>query len=199
MLSCRRGRVTQGRTHSGRDEGARPGMGRSDDRLAGGRAFMRFRAALHFLALALVLNILSGCGWRWSGAVPEIRPCPPGDVVCTARSQIGRPYRFGGHSPESGFDCSGFTWWVYHQHGINLPRQSFDQATVGRSVSTEELKAGDLVFFEERQKGASHVGIYSGQGRFIHCPSSGGHVREERFSDRHWRQHYLGACRILPY
>jgi murein DD-endopeptidase len=198
MLLCRKGRVVPGRAHSGRHE-RRVGDGPARRSSAGGRGFMRLRLALHFLAFVLVLNLLSGCGGRGMHTVTEVRPCPPGDVVCTARSQIGRPYRFGGLSPDSGFDCSGFTWWVYHQHGINLPRQSFDQSTVGRKILAEELKQGDLVFFEERQKGASHVGIYSGQDRFIHCPSSGGGVREERFSDRHWRHHYLGACRILPY
>lgn len=159
---------------------------------------MRLAHAAYFLVLVLVLGLCAGCGGLRLDAVPEMRPCPPGDVVCTARSQIGRPYRFGGLSPDSGFDCSGFTWWVYHQHGVNLPRQSQDQAAFGLPVSPEELLPGDLVFFEERRKGASHVGLYSGRDRFIHCPSSGGRVREERFSDRYWRRHYLGACRVLP-
>jgi cell wall-associated NlpC family hydrolase len=98
----------------------------------------------------------------------------------------------------TGFDCSGFTHWVFMQHGITLPRQSFDQYQLGQQVKVGKLRAGDLVFFEIEKKGASHVGIYVDRGRFIHCSSTGGSVKEEDLNERYWQKHFLGARRLLP-
>jgi cell wall-associated NlpC family hydrolase len=108
---------------------------------------------------------------------------------------MGVPYHAGGTSPATGFDCSGFTQWVCWQHGIFLPRQSFEQYQVGQPVRGDQLQQGDLVFFEIEQKGASHVGIYEARGWFIHCSSPGGRVREDHLSEKYWRKHYLGARR----
>jgi cell wall-associated NlpC family hydrolase len=103
-----------------------------------------------------------------------------------------------GASPQTGFDCSGFTRWVYLQHGVTLPRQSFDQYRTGAAVDKGELRSGDLVFFDIDKKGASHVGIYSGRGSFLHCSSPGGRVREDGIEEAYWQDHYLGARRVLP-
>jgi cell wall-associated NlpC family hydrolase len=119
-------------------------------------------------------------------------------MVAVARSQLGKPYVAGGASPETGFDCSGFTCWVYNQYGIPLPRRSYDQFNIGTKVSKDQLRAGDLVFFDVSRKGADHVGIYTGRRTFIHCPHSGAKVREDGFYDTYWQQHFIGACRILP-
>jgi murein DD-endopeptidase len=150
--------------------------------------------------VALVLLLLPGL--TRCGSSPAIRQVglaavDPHAVIATARTQLGIPYRPGGKSPQTGFDCSGFTSWVFVRHGLSLPRQSYDQFRIGQSVEAKALRAGDLVFFEVDKQGASHVGIYSGGGGFIHCSSSGGRVREDTLAEKYWRKHYLGARRIL--
>jgi cell wall-associated NlpC family hydrolase len=119
-------------------------------------------------------------------------------LIQTANTQLGIPYHAGGTTPNTGFDCSGFTSWVYQQLGVRLPRQSYDQFQVGQEVKGDRLRQGDLLFFEIGKRGASHVGIYVDHGRFIHCPSTGGVVREDQLGERYWHQHFLGARRILP-
>jgi murein DD-endopeptidase len=150
----------------------------------------------------LALPLLMLVGLTRCGSSPEIRrieleAVDPGALIGTARTQLGIPYRPGGKSPQTGFDCSGFTSWVFVQHGLILPRQSYDQFRIGQLVQRKKLRAGDLVFFEVDKKGASHVGIYSGRGTFIHCSSSGGRVREDGLAENYWQKHYLGARRVL--
>jgi murein DD-endopeptidase len=144
--------------------------------------------------LALVLN---GCaaGRAHPPSLPTAFEAVP--LIQTARSQLGAPYQAGGTSPQTGFDCSGFTQWVFQQQGIALPRQSFDQYQVGQPVKAEQLQQGDLIFFDIEKKGASHVGIYEARGWFIHCPSPGGRVREDNLSEKYWQKHFIGA-RHLP-
>ncbi|WP_066633889.1 C40 family peptidase [Desulfolucanica intricata] len=111
-------------------------------------------------------------------------------IVNTARNLLGRPYAWSGSTP-SGFDCSGFTYYVMRQHGISLPRTSFAQ--FGAGVSTSQPQPGDLVFFTTYQAGASHVGIYIGSGQFIHCSSARGQVMTSSLSDSYYKARYLGA------
>jgi cell wall-associated NlpC family hydrolase len=92
-----------------------------------------------------------------------------------ARRFIGVPYSYGGASPRSGFDCSGFVAFVYNHFGVTLPHYTFGQFEQGRRVSRDSLEPGDLVFFD----GGNHVGLYMGQDRFIHAPHSGARVRIE--------------------
>lgn len=142
--------------------------------------------------LALVVSACAGGRGRPSPVAldPELTP-----LIRTARSQLGVTYHPGGASPATGFDCSGFTQWVFRQHGIPLPRQTVDQYRAGEQVRGERLQQGDLVFFDIEKKGASHVGIYEASGWFIHCSSPGGQVREDYLAAKYWQQHYLGACR----
>lgn len=121
---------------------------------------------------------------------------PMGDrLIAVARQYIGTPYYYGGTSP-SGFDCSGFTQYVFSQVGINLQRTADAQFGQGRQVDSNTLKTGDLVFFSTYEAGPSHVGIYIGSGRFIHSGSSTG-VTVSSLSDGYWRGNYYGATRIL--
>jgi len=114
-----------------------------------------------------------------------------------ARSLIGAPYKYGGNSPESGFDCSGFVGHVFrHSAGIRLPRSTGEISRVGKAVRWNELRTGDLVFFNTLHRSFSHVGIYLGDDRFIHAPSNGGSVRVEYILDDYWRRNYNGARRI---
>lgn len=121
---------------------------------------------------------------------------PLGDrVVALARRQIGVPYAFGGTSPR-GFDCSGFTQYVYQQAGINLGRMADTQFEQGRRVDRNSLQLGDLVFFSTYEPGPSHVGIYAGNSRFIHSGSSTG-VTASSLQDGYWASRYIGAARVV--
>jgi cell wall-associated NlpC family hydrolase len=131
------------------------------------------------------------------------RPLLPGRQITidayalagTALSLRGTPYRNGGSDP-SGFDCSGFTQYVFAQYGVMLPRDVRAQFRVGTSVKPDELAAGDIVFFTTTEPGPSHVAIAIGGDQFVHAPSSSGVVRVEHLSSSYWSPRYLGARRI---
>lgn len=117
-------------------------------------------------------------------------------IVATAKQYIGVPYVWGGSSP-SGFDCSGFTQYVFNKHGIALPRTTDQQYKVGSYVSRSNLKVGDLVFLQNTyREGISHVGIYVGDGKMIHASSSKGIVISD-LSSSYYTKHYYGARRVL--
>lgn len=115
-------------------------------------------------------------------------------IVSTAMSYVGVPYVFGGTSP-SGFDCSGYIQYVFRNVGISLPRTADVQFNVGKPIPKAELRAGDLVFFETYEPGPSHVGIYLGNGKFIHASSYTGITVTNLDSD-YYRPKYLGARRL---
>lgn len=121
-------------------------------------------------------------------------------VVQLAYAQIGRPYVWGGASPETSFDCSGLVQWVYRQVGVNLPRTAQQQYNATTRVLPENLRPGDLVFFASTYPSAeliTHVGIYVGNGRMINAPTTGDVVREMPiFTDPYWAAHYAGAGRV---
>jgi len=119
-------------------------------------------------------------------------------LVETAREFIGVPYKWGGSSPDSGFDCSGLTMVVYRHNGLDLPRVAARQYQAGTPVPRDSLQKGDLIFFDTRDKGkVTHVGIYIGNGRFIHAPSSGRDVTRASLSSPYFRNRYLGARSYL--
>jgi cell wall-associated NlpC family hydrolase len=120
------------------------------------------------------------------------------ELVMQAMNFLGVPYRLGGSSAEQGFDCSGFTRYVFeHSIGLVLPRRAHEQATQAglAPVARHELKPGDLVFFNTMRRAFSHVGIYIGDGRFIHAPASGGEVRVEDMRAAYWTRRFNGARR----
>ncbi len=119
-------------------------------------------------------------------------------LVKTARNFIGVPYRWGGESPEKGFDCSGFTMAVYRLNGLMLPRSSWQQWNKGLPVTKGSLKKGDLVFFATNGRGkVSHVGIYVGKGKFIHAPGKGKQIKIDSLENSYFRTRYVGAKRYL--
>jgi cell wall-associated NlpC family hydrolase len=118
-------------------------------------------------------------------------------LVGTALALRGAPYRNGGADPK-GFDCSGFTQYVYAQYGLALPRSVRDQYQIGQSVSPKDLAPGDLVFFTTTDPGASHVAIAVGGDEFVHAPSSTGVVRVEHLSSSYWGPRVVGARRVAP-
>ncbi len=116
------------------------------------------------------------------------------ELVRTAHGFIGIPYRWGGESERSGFDCSGLTMVVYRQSGLNLPRVSRNQYQAGRKISPGSIQKGDLVFFATgNTRQVSHVGIYIGNGKFIHAPSTGRNVTIERMNNPYFRARFVGA------
>jgi len=121
------------------------------------------------------------------------------DLAFRALGLVGTPYRSAGSDPSVGFDCSGFVVYVYRDAlGMALPRSTGQQyALAAKSPGTRVLVTGDLVFFDTSGRGVSHVGIYVGEGRFVHAPNHGGRVRLDHLDDRYWKQRYLGARRVL--
>jgi cell wall-associated NlpC family hydrolase len=110
-----------------------------------------------------------------------------------------RSYRYGGNSPDTGFDCSGLVTHVFEQAwGVAVPRGTEAQSTVGRPVKLRELAPGDLVFYDTRGRPYSHVGIYLGDGNFVHAPRPGQRVRIESVNNPYWRTRFNGARRIDP-
>lgn len=133
----------------------------------------------------------------WPSVVPD-NPQAANDVLMRALGLVGTPYRYGGNTPEGGFDCSGLVTYVFRDVlDLRLPRTSRELAEVqGPKIAPAALAAGDLVFFGSRGS-VSHVGIYVGEGRFVHAPSSGGTVRLDHLDGPYWRDHYSGARRVL--
>jgi cell wall-associated NlpC family hydrolase len=113
----------------------------------------------------------------------------------TAMALRGTRYRDGGNGPD-GFDCSGFTQYVFGQHGLALPRDVKNQFGIGQPVIPAEIAPGDLIFFSTVGAGASHVGIALGGDAFIHAPSSAGVVRVEHLTSSYWSQRFVGARRV---
>jgi len=157
------------------------------------------------LALAIV-TITAACSsspprerdWSDAASPDGTASAAQRDVVRHALGYVGVPYRYGGDSAESGFDCSGLVWRVYRQAaGLRLPRDTYGISRKGIAIPPRELKPGDLVFFNTLKRPYSHVGIYLGKERFVHAPSSGGTVSVARISDRYWRQRYDGARRVV--
>ena len=120
------------------------------------------------------------------------------NIVQTAGRFIGTPYRWGGESARRGFDCSGLTMTVYRLNGLDLPRNSRAQFRSGTSIRKEDLQEGDLVFFAtDGLKRVSHVGVYTGGGRFIHAPGQGKRIRVASLSNGYFNRRYIGARRYF--
>lgn len=171
------------------------------------------RRLLRAACLALAAALAAGCGGNGvrspspAQAPPAQRHWPvvaPADpaaanaVTIRAIGLVGTPYRYGGNTPEGGFDCSGLVNYVFRDMlDVRLPRTTRDLfAWQGPRIKPEKLAAGDLVFFGSRG-GVTHVGIYVGEGRFVHAPSSGGTVRLDHLDGHYWRDHYSGSRRVL--
>jgi cell wall-associated NlpC family hydrolase len=163
----------------------------------------RIRAALCVVFVAL---LVSGCS-----TTPDIGPVgtqPPAesaqttakrnDVTFFALGLIDTGYRFGGKNPEAGFDCSGMVAYVFREAaGIQVSGSAADIAKRGKEIDRQELQPGDLVFFNTLGRSFSHVGIYIGDGRFVHAPSTNGKVRIDRMSNKYWAKRFEVARSYL--
>lgn len=159
------------------------------------------------IGLTLLAALLGACSAprpkpgplpRFTAPSPHHGEIGPNDILFRAIALVGTPYRYGGNTPESGFDCSGFVDYVFRDvAGIVLPRTVDDiDAINAPEVRREELNSGDLVFFRTSGRKVSHIGIYVGEGRFVHAPNEGGTVRLDRLDNVYWNAHYSGAKRI---
>ena len=128
--------------------------------------------------------------------LPEPGSSLPERAAHYAAQLVGRPYRYGGASPSTGFDCSGLVQWSYAQAGRKLPRSTDDQRVAAQRIRMSELRKGDLIFFDQEGKKNSHVGIYVGGGEFVHAPSSGKRVRRDRLDAPYWKQHISEVRRL---
>jgi len=154
-----------------------------------------FRSGVMLTLLLLSLQ-LAGCGskpYRPTGQVPERQ-----QIIAAARDMLGVPYRYGGTSPTRGFDCSGLVQYVYSQAGIEVPRTTGEQYRAAMPIKRQALRPGDVVFFRTHgRRFVTHVGIYLGEGEFIHAPSSGKQVSIDSLQDDYWRRHYTSGGRIF--
>jgi murein DD-endopeptidase len=157
-----------------------------------------------YLTLTLCLLILfamTGCDTS-----PYVRPqhtttaSPPIEAthsaVKTALAQLNRPYRYGGETPR-GFDCSGLIYYAYQRSGLAIPRTTAEQLRSSHTVALEEIAPGDLLFFRQRKRRASHVGLYVGDGRFIHASTSKQAVILSRLDSPYWINHLVVVGRYL--
>lgn len=117
-------------------------------------------------------------------------------VLLTARKMIGVDYAYGGHSPDTGFDCSGLVYYAHKVNGIQVPRTAAAQFRFADPVPRDALRPGDLMFFRTSGRKISHVGIYLGPGRFLHAPGTGKHVTVADHRSTYWRARFAGAGRV---
>ncbi|MDD4930068.1 MAG: C40 family peptidase [Gallionella sp.] len=156
----------------------------------------------YFITL-LCLTLLSACGT--TRQAPSVRPLPAprydeaqmNNLAIYAISLYDTPYQYGGKSRINGFDCSGFVQYVFQNTlGLQLPRTSSEMSRMGAPLGAAQLQPGDLVFFDTMHRPYSHVGIFVGENRFVHSPSSGKAIMMTRLTDKYWRTRYNGARRI---
>jgi cell wall-associated NlpC family hydrolase len=147
----------------------------------------------------LVAAVLLGAGCAGTPTVDEPRPAASdvrGPIVQLALSMVGVRYRYGGADPAAGFDCSGLVYYTFTSNGHAVPRTSQDQFNTAHKIPLVEAAEGDLVFFQDQER-LSHVGIYLGDGRFVHAPSSGGAVSVARLDAPYYQRHLVAVGRLL--
>jgi cell wall-associated NlpC family hydrolase len=151
-------------------------------------------------AACLIISIVAGfAGCSATPTTGNPRHATANDILFRAIGLVGTPYRYGGNTPVSGFDCSGLVDYVFREAaGIALPRtaEAISKIDAPR-VDRDDLRSGDIVFFHHRGRRISHVGIYVGNGRFVHAPNEGGTVRLDALNSPYWRDHFSGAKRVL--
>ncbi len=158
--------------------------------------YTRRRLALLLIVISSIGMMMAGCASVPATPVTVHVPDMGEKAANTAVAMIGRPYKYRGDSPE-GFDCSGLVRYSYLAAGLSVPHGTKPLRKVTRPVSFREIRKGDLLFFNERGKKNSHVGIYLEDDIFVHAPSSGGNVKKESLSDPHWKKSFVDARRFM--
>lgn len=166
------------------------------------------------LVCFLSINLLAGCSstppqQTWAAASPSLngaddkpiimprsQQSPTYSLIAIAHSMEGVRYHYGGISPRSGFDCSGFMYYIHQQIGVELPRTSVAQFRHTHPVSRQALRPGDMVFFGSRHGRITHVGLYLGSNRFIHAPGKGKYVSVSTLDHPYWQPRFVRGGRI---
>jgi murein DD-endopeptidase len=154
------------------------------------------------LALGCVLFAFSGCASvppapvASSGSTKPTAADPGNAAAALAAKMVGKPYKYGGSGPTA-FDCSGLVQYSFRHAGVTLPHNTVKQRAASRLVKVAELQRGDLLFFDQEGKKNSHVGIYLGNGKFVHAPSSGKSVRSDLLSNPYWKKHLSEVRRAV--
>ncbi|MDE2234799.1 MAG: C40 family peptidase [Gammaproteobacteria bacterium] len=166
--------------------------------LSARRPSRRFAAYVPVVAICLGM-LMVGCA-PWPQRPQPLSPTPAGEqqasrIVRLATAELGVPYRFGGDTPR-GFDCSGLVYYVFRHAGVRVPRTANEQLYASHPVSYRDLQPGDLVFFEIAGDAQLHVGIYIGNGEFIHAPETGQSVSIARLDDPYWKTRFDQAGRF---
>lgn len=154
---------------------------------------------IKLFSVLLLTSLLLGAPIRATatGGVPELTEADAAELILRSLGLLGIEYRLGGNTPASGLDCSGFVRHVYREAlGLTLPRRADEMSTIGTPLTRTQLKPGDLVFFNTLGRPFSHVGLYMGEGRFVHAPSTGNVIRVEPLSARYWAQRFEGGRRV---
>lgn len=149
--------------------------------------------ATRLAGLSLIAALATGCSSTPDLSNAQARVQERATQV--AVSMVGKPYHYGGNTPQRGFDCSGLVQYSYRRAGVRLPHGTDYLRRRSSEISSGDLRRGDLVFFNEAGK-SSHVGIYIGDDRFVHAPSSSGHVYIGSLSSHYWRNHFNEARRL---
>lgn len=159
---------------------------------------MKLKATYTFFLTALCAIVISGCS---GGPAKAIHSYSIYGERAAAHAQkfIGTRYQYGGDRPSRGFDCSGLIQYSYKLAGLKVPRNTKRQFRSTRRVASNKLRRGDLLFFHQQGKRFSHVGIYIGNGRFVHAPSTGKRVKISTLKNRYWRRHLASARRFEAY
>jgi cell wall-associated NlpC family hydrolase len=156
--------------------------------------------AVGLLVILMAALLGTGCAGTHSRESGDL-PAQAGDVrdavAMLALSMIGVQYKYGGADPHEGFDCSGLVYYTYTSNGLAAPRTSREQFSAARKIPLEEALAGDLLFFQDQER-LSHVGIYLGDGRFVHAPSSGDAVRIASIDAPYYQRHLVAVGSLLP-
>ena len=163
---------------------------------------LRFEQSKRSLLIFGSCSILTACASlpRFSSLPDFDKEVSAGleDISIAAIGLVGVPYRYGGNTPKSGFDCSGLIGYVYkNAANKKIPRTTDEIGKIGQSLGNQTPAPGDLVFFNTQGSPHSHVGIYVGKGRFVHAPSKGGTVRLEKITSSYWSKRYTEARRVV--
>jgi len=155
--------------------------------------------AARSLLLVLVLTAMAACTPFRAGLPgdPATTANPGHAVLQAAQGRIGSPYEYGGAGPDA-FDCSGLVTYAHRQIGVAVPRTAAQQFAAATPVKRGELRPGDVVFFRLESRNVSHVGIYAGDGRFVHAPQRGGNVRMASLDEEHFSRSFAGGGRLYP-
>ncbi len=156
---------------------------------------MDWRIPFLLTASLLAACLLAACGGKAPSPEDDITPAQGQRVLKDAYSQVGKKYRYGGTTPSRGFDCSGLVYWAYRKNGLDMPRITREQASIGRGISRSQARPGDILVFRTGLT-SLHTGLYAGKNTFIHSPRAGRRIEVESMDIPYWHRKLIGVRRV---